>query len=169
MLLVLLLTLGNSVFGAADTARMYYEERAGRVTHRNLLLSVGLVSATAGLIGGMPLCHWSEGVTAYYRLGARTGGANLMIGGVLLLLAVFLGGKALPYLGLIPYPVLGVLLEFVGAQHAFLARRVTGVREVVVVLLIGLTTLYLGNLGIAFGLGITLHYLLRWLARPQSA
>ena len=62
-----------------------------------------------------------------------------------------------------------MLLEFVGAQHAFLARRVTGVREVVVVLLIGLTTLYLGNLGIAFGLGITLHYLLRWLARPQSA
>jgi SulP family sulfate permease len=69
---------------------MYYEERAGRVTHRNLLLSVGLVSATAGLIGGMPLCHWSEGVTAYYRLGARTGGTNLMIRGVLLLLAVFL-------------------------------------------------------------------------------
>jgi SulP family sulfate permease len=142
---------------------MYYRARARRVTPRNLLLSVGLVSLSAGLIGGMPLCHGSGGVTAHYRLGARTGGANLMIGGLLLFLALLLGGKALPYLMLVPYPVLGVLLGFVGLQHSFLAKNIRGAQEIAVAALIGLVTLYTGNLAVGFGLGIALHYAIRLL------
>jgi SulP family sulfate permease len=162
------LTLGNAVFGAADTARMHFGDRAHRVSHRNLLLSMASINLAAGVMGGMPLCHGSGGITAHHRLGARTGGATVMLGGLVLLLlamAVVTGADILSYLSLLPYPVLGVLLAFVGVQHGLLARHVSGAAEATVAVLVGVVTLLTGNLAIGFGSGITLYYLWRLLDR----
>ena len=158
------LTLGNAVFGAADTARMHFGEKANRVTHRNLLLSIAGMNLAAGVMGGMPLCHGSGGITAHHRLGARTGGATVMLGVLMLLLlasAVFWGTDVLRYLSLLPYPVLGVLLAFVGVQHGLLARKVSGTAEAAVAILVGVVTGLTGNLAAGFGSGIALYYLLR--------
>ena len=65
--------------------------------------------------------------------------------------------------------LMAVFRGFVEVQHSFLVGRVARVREVVVVLLIGLAILYTGDLAIGFGLGINFHYWLRWLLRPHSA
>ncbi len=111
------LTLGNAVFATTDTARTYFGPRAMKVTPRALLTTMGIANLGAGLVGGMPVCHGSGGLTAHYRLGARTGGAGLMIGALLVALALFLDGNVLPVFALIPYSVLGVLVLFVGVEH----------------------------------------------------
>jgi MFS superfamily sulfate permease-like transporter len=160
------LTLANSIAATSDAAGNYYGDRAGRVTHRGLAATLGIGNLLAGLIGGMPMCHGSGGVTAHYRFGARTGGASVFIGGVFVLLALFFG-KSLPDLcRLLPIPVLGALLIYIGVQHVRLVRDVLdSAHESAVVAAIGLVTLVTGNLAIAFGSGILLNAVivrLRW-------
>ena len=152
------LTFANSVVATAETSRQYFGEEARRVTVRSLAASLGIVNLFAGLIGGMPMCHGSGGLTAHYRFGARTGGANLFIGGLFVTLAL-LFGKFIPALcGLLPSSVLGVLLIYVGLEHARLVEDVLEEsHDLIVAASIGLTTLVTGNLGIAFVTGIVLN------------
>ncbi|MDO8739447.1 putative sulfate/molybdate transporter [Candidatus Deferrimicrobium sp.] len=152
------LTFANSIAATTDTARKYYGRDAFRVTHRNLAASLGIGNLLSSLIGGMPVCHGSGGITAHYWFGARTGGASVFSGGVFVLLAL-LFGKSLPDLcRLLPIPVLGALLIYIGVQHARLVRDVLGsAHESAVVAGIGLVTLATGNLAIAFGGGILMN------------
>ncbi len=155
------LTLGNAVVGIRDTARTYFKDQAHRVRPRALTLSMGLANIVAGLVGAMPMCHGSGGLTAHYKLGARTGGASLMIGGLLLVLGLLLGSAVLPFLSLIPLAVLGVLLAIVGIYHIILIRDLATKRQLVVAGTVAVTTIALGNLAFGFGAGILLHHLLR--------
>ena len=61
--------------------------------------------------------------TAHYRFGARNPRSSYVIGGVCLLLALF-GRAAVGLLRLIPAAVLGVLLVYVGIQHASYLRDI---------------------------------------------
>ncbi|MFQ5925039.1 MAG: putative sulfate/molybdate transporter [Dehalococcoidia bacterium] len=150
------LTLGNAVFATADTARSYFGDKAQRVTHKSLVTTTGVANLAAGALGGIGVCHGSGGVTAHFKLGARTGGANLMIGSVFLGLALFLDGNLLPLLSLIPYPILGVMVAFVGLQHALLARDLQGWLNIAVAILIAVVALATSNLALGFALGIVL-------------
>lgn len=150
------LTLGNAVFATADTAGSYFGDSARRVTHRSLLTTMGVTNLVGGLLGGIPVCHGSGGVTAHFKMGARTGGANLIIGGVFLVLALFVHGNALPFLSLIPYAVLGVMVAFVGLQHAWLVRDVRGWHNMAVVVVIAGVTMATDNLALGFACGILL-------------
>ena len=152
------LTLANSIAATSDAAGNYYGDRAGRVTHRGLAATLGIGNLLAGLLGGMPLCHGSGGVTAHYRFGARTGGANLFIGTLFVLVALFFGRSVADMSRLLPSSVLGALLVYVGIQHARLVRDIIGSpREIAVALSIGLVTLATGNLAVSFAAGIVLE------------
>ncbi|MFN3763267.1 MAG: putative sulfate/molybdate transporter, partial [Anaerolineae bacterium] len=166
------LTLGNAVFATADAARAYFGERAARVTPRNLLTTIGVSQLMAALFGGIPVCHGAGGLTAHYRMGARTGLAPVLMGTLCLALALFVDGHVLPFLALVPYPVLGALLAFVGVQHAWLVRDLRGWTEVGVALVtagIGFAT---GNLALGFSGGILLEQgvfrLARWVRLRQA-
>ncbi len=112
----------------------------------------------------MPLCHGSGGVTAHYRFGARTGGANLFIGTAFVLVALFFGRSVADLSRLLPSSVLGALLVYVGIQHARLVRDIVGSpREIAVALCIGLVTLVTGNLAVSFAAGIVLEGAIRRL------
>ena len=164
------LTFANSVAATADTAARYYGKGARKVSLRALAATLGVGNLFAGLIGGMPMCHGSGGVTAHYRFGARTGAASVFIGVVFVLLAL-LFGKSLPALcRLLPIPVLGALLIYIGVQHARLVRDVlNSAHESAVVAGIGMVTLATGNLAIAFGGGILLNAIIvRLLWRSAS-
>ncbi len=162
------LTLGNAVVGMWDTAKTYFKGGARRVTPRALTTSMGLANLAAGFVGAMPMCHGSGGLTAHYKLGARTGGANLMIGGLLLALGLFLGYTALPFLALIPLSVLGVLLAIVGIYHALLIRDLEAKSHLAVAGTVAVVTITLGNLALGFGAGILLYHLLRLLQSQRS-
>ena len=155
------LTIGNAVVGTWDTARTYFKDEAYRVTPKALSMSMGLANIAAGLFGIMPMCHGSTGLTAHYKLGARTGGANLMIGGLILAVGLFFGIGAIPFLSLIPLSVLGVLLAIVSVYHIILIRDINTKRQMAVVGAVAITTIILGNMAFGFGAGILLHHILR--------
>ncbi len=169
------LTLGNAVFATHDTAKHYYGNKAERVTPKRLLTSMSGANFMAGILGGMPVCHGSGGLTAHYRFGARTGGASIMVGAIFLAAAIFVDGNALPIFSLIPYATLGLLVAAVGFRHALLARDVTGLLNKAVVAVIAILALVTSSLAIGFAAGLAIlyakslvTYIKRWLAPPAS-
>lgn len=162
------LSLGNSVYATADAARQYFQEGASRVTERKLMLTMGAADSMTALLGGIPLCHGCGGLTAHYRLGARTGGAPLMLGSMFLALGLFVGQASMQVFGLIPFPVLGILLAYVAVQHALLARDLRGLREWASAVLVLVLTIWTGNLAIGFASGAALFHLWGCLASRFS-
>lgn len=152
------LTLGNAVVGMSNTANDYFGEQARRVTPRALTTSMGLANLAAGLFGAMPMCHGSGGLTAHYKLGARTGGASLMIGAILIALGLIFGSSALPVLAMIPVAVLGVFLVIVGIYHGLLIRDIKTKEQLAVAGAVAVVTIVAGNLGLGFAAGILLHH-----------
>jgi MFS superfamily sulfate permease-like transporter len=163
------LTLGNAVFATAETAKTYFGKGAKKVTPKALLTTMGIANLGAGLLGGMPICHGAGGLTAHYRLGARTGGAGLMIGVVLVALALLVDGNVVPILSLIPYPVLGVLVIFAGVQHSLLARDLRHKGDISVAVAVAVVGLATTNLAYGFGAGIGLYWLLKIVSNMRIA
>lgn len=156
------LTVANSIAATSDAAATYYGSRAKRVTPRGLAATLGIGNLLAGVIGGMPLCHGSGGVTAHHRFGARTGGANLVIGTAFVVVALLFGRSVTEASRLLPSCVLGALLVHVGIQHARLVRDIVGSpREIAVALCIGVVTLATGNLAVSFVAGLVLDRAIR--------
>jgi hypothetical protein len=150
------LTFGNAVVALTDLERAYFGRTAARVTPRTVSLSCGAANVAVGLLGGMPMCHGSGGLTAHYRAGARTWRMGLWIGLPLLVGGLLFGPTALALLGLIPVAVLAGLLAFTGVCHAALIADLRGYR-LVVGLLVGLVGGYTGNLALALVIGLVLH------------
>ena len=163
------LTLGNAVVGTWDTARTYFKDRAHRVSPRALATSMGLANVVTGLVGAMPMCHGSGGLTAHYKLGARTGAAGLMIGGILLTMGVFFGEAAPQLLSLIPLAVLGVMLAIVGVYHALLVSDLTTKKQLAVTGTVAVVAITLGNIAFGFGAGILLHHTLKFVQQKYSS
>jgi SulP family sulfate permease len=145
------LSLGNAVFATEDVLQRYYGAAARRATPANLCLSMGLMNAGCGLLGGMSLCHGSGGATAHYRLGARTAGATLGAAGLYLGLAAAAAFGASPLF--IPGAVLGGMLLFVGVEHCLLVADLMTLDEVLCAALIAVVSLTLNNLAIGSLLG----------------
>jgi SulP family sulfate permease len=159
------LSLGNSIYATADAVRSYFPEGSSRVTERKLMLTMGTIDAMTATLGGVPLCHGCGGLTAHYRLGARTGGAPLMLGGMFLVLGLFGGGASLQVFQLLPFPVLAILLAYVGFQHMLLARDLRGWQAWSTALLVLALAIWTGNLAIGFAVGAALYYVWGWIER----
>jgi len=158
------LSLGNSIYATADAARQYFGKRAQAVSERRLMLTMGVNDAIAATLGGLPVCHGSGGLTAHVRLGARSGGAPLMLGLGFLGLGLFAGESSMRVFGLIPFPVLGVLLAYVGVQHALLARDLRGAWALSTAGLVLILTILTGNLGVGFISGSVFHAVWSWIS-----
>lgn len=162
------LSMGNSVYATADAARQYFDEKATHVTERRLMLTMGFNDLVAALIGGVPVCHGCGGLTAHYRLGARSGGAPLMLGSIFLALAVFGGQTVMNVFRMIPFPVLGVLLAYVGFQHMLLARDLRGRQAWLTALLVLTLAIWTSNLAIGFVSAALFYHLWNGLAARYS-
>lgn len=117
----LALTFANSVLGTRAAAKVYFPE-AEKVSTRGLLASIGGGNILMSLIGGLPFCHGSGGLTAHVRGGANRWWSNLFIGGFLFLLALqlwLLGSRSL----VVPAVLVGALLFVTGIHHFRLARE----------------------------------------------
>lgn len=152
------LTFANSCLATADAARTYVgADRARRVTPSRLALTLGLANLGTGAIGGMPLCHGAGGLSAHHAFGARTGGAPLAMGTVLVVLGLGVGAGLPLVLGGFPIPVLAALLAVAGLLHMGLARDLRGVLPWTVAIGVGVLG-FLGNLALAMGLGLALWW-----------
>jgi len=159
------LTLGNAVVATKELAHSYFGgQQAERVKESSLSVGMGLSNLAAGLVGGSPVCHGSGGLTAHYRFGARTGGANLMIGGLLVGLGVIFGQEILKVIRIIPLSILGLMVIYVGAKHCLLITDLTQRKFwFVTALFVGIMSLATGNIAVGYILGIALLGVVRLL------
>jgi SulP family sulfate permease len=167
------LTFGNSVVATADAERNYFGERARRVKPNRLAASIAGANLMAGVTGGLPLCHGAGGVTAHYRLGARTAGATASVGALYLALALAVGASLPALLTLLLPGALAGMLLYVAFQHALLAASLDRMSDRALAAGVGLITLLSGNLGIGFAAGVAVLVVRNLLThgrplRPQA-
>ena len=149
------LTFGNAVVAVDDLAHEYLGTAASRVSPSRVCLSAGVGNAVAGLLGGMPMCHGAGGLTAHIRLGARTAGMNVLLGGSLLVLGSFFAAEVPVIVGLLPVWGLAAFLAYAGVRHAGLVSDLRGV-DLVVALVAGGLGAWFGNLALTAGLALLL-------------
>lgn len=147
------LTFGNSVVATADVERAYFGERARRVTPNRLAGSISAANLLAGLSGGLPPCHGAGGVTAHYKLGARTLWATFAVGAIFLVLALAVGSSLPVLLTVLAPGALAGMLLYVGIQHALLAAGLERLDDRLIAAGVGAVTVLSGNLGIGFLVG----------------
>ena len=151
------LTFANSCLATADAARSYFGESAERVRPGRLATTLGGANLLSGAIGGMPVCHGAGGLTAHVSFGARTAGAPLAIGGLLLLVAVGFGGGLGALLAAFPLPILAGLLAGAGILHIGLLRDLPRGPELTLALLIGAIG-FATNLALALAVGLAVWW-----------
>lgn len=156
------LTLGNAVIAIADENNRLFPDRP--VTDRGMATSTGLMNIAGAIVGGVPMCHGAGGMAGHVAFGAKTGGALVILGSLLLVLAVFFSGSIGALFHLLPAAILGVILFLAGAQLALGASEFSKdkVERFVTLLTIAFA---LWDVGVAFLVGIVAMSLVRrgWL------
>lgn len=150
-----ILTSANSVLATVNVSKRYFGDQASQVTVARLVAMIGFGNIFSGVLGGLPFCHGSGGITAHYKGGARTNAANYIIGGVLLAAAfvvALFGGGHIVFSPLL----LSVLLISVGLLHVSLAAPSwnLGKSEKIQLSLMALAALSTGNMMWVLGAGL---------------
>ncbi|HRW19144.1 MAG TPA: putative sulfate/molybdate transporter [Dermatophilaceae bacterium] len=154
------LTFANSCVATADVARRYFGAAGARVTPGRLSMSLGAANTVVGLLAGMPVCHGAGGMTAHRSFGARTGGAPVVIGSLLVALGLLGGASVAALFAAFPLPALAALLLVAGWLHVLLLRDLRGWPEWSVAVVVGLVGL-LVNLAVALAVGALLWLVVR--------
>ncbi|MEM2192320.1 MAG: molybdate transporter family protein, partial [Candidatus Hadarchaeales archaeon] len=155
-------TIGNAIISTSDLAEKYFGKKGKKATPKVLAASMGVANLASGFVGGMPMCHGAGGLAAPYRFGARSGGANLIIGSLFLIVGLVFGSSAVFVLGAIPLSILGVLLTITGLQLVILLQDLSASKDLAVAGVIIGITLATNQLAAGFIIGIIVYYLMRW-------
>ncbi|WP_226039247.1 putative sulfate/molybdate transporter [Natrinema sp. DC36] len=148
------MTVGNAAIATALLCGDLYDRD---VSPDALSSSMGVTCLAAIPLGGVPMCHGSGGLAGKHAFGARTGGANVLLGLGYLALALVAAGAVL---AAFPMAILGVLLVVVALELARAAfAPVDDLRALALVAGVGVVGL-VGNVGIAFVLGTVAFWLL---------
>jgi len=150
------LTLGNAVIAITEENNRLFPHRP--VSEGKISISTGLMNIFGASVGGVPMCHGAGGMAGHVQFGARTGGAVVILGVILLLTAIFFSGSVGTLLRLFPPSILGVILFLTGAQLALGSCDISkdkGERFVTVIT----AALAVWNVGIAFVVGMLAYAL----------
>ncbi len=161
------LSFANSCLATADAAHTYFGDAARRVRPGRLAITFGLANLVAGGISGMPVCHGAGGMTAHRSFGARSGGAPIMLGGVLILLALAVGASLATALSGFPVPILAGLLTVAGIMHIALLKDLRGPAQWALALAVGVTGL-LSNLAVALLGALVIWWAARWVQSRKA-
>ncbi len=155
------LTLSNAILGMAAENNAHFPER--KVTPKVLCVGHGVMNLVSAIIGGVPICHGAGGMAGYLRFGARTGGALVIMGLILLILGLFLSGSAVDLFQIFPRPILGVILFFAGVELTMVIKDIK-LKAPNLFVLIVTGGLAMWNIGIAYVAGLMLYHGLqrRW-------
>jgi len=155
------LTLGNAIIGTVAENNQYFPDR--KVTAKTISLDHGVMNLVSTCIGGVPMCHGAGGMAGHIRFGARTGGALVILGLIVLLTGLFLSDSVALLFQVFPRPILGVILFFAGVELALVVRDIKLKKQNLFVLLVTTGTA-MWNMGVAYLAGLILYYSLqrRW-------
>ncbi len=152
------LTFGNALIAIAEENNRLFPEHP--VTEKRVALSTGLMNVFAGSFGGVPMCHGAGGMAGHVRFGARTGGAPVILGTLLVVAALFFSGAVETGLALFPAAILGVILFVAGSQLALGVCDGWQQKDDRFVLIV-VAALSIWNVGVAFLFGLATQWLLR--------
>ncbi|MFN2590707.1 MAG: putative sulfate/molybdate transporter [Actinomycetota bacterium] len=161
------LTFGNAVVATTDLEHEYFGSRASRVTPSRVCTSAGIGNVISALGGGMPMCHGAGGLTAHYRLGARTAAMNVMLGTTLVVIGLFFAPQIPVILGTLPVWVLAAFLAYAGVRHGLLVADLRG-SSLAIAVVAGALGAWLGNLAITAAVAMAVDHGRR-LAVPRPA
>jgi TM2 domain-containing membrane protein YozV len=152
------LTLGNAVIAIVAENNELFPDR--RVTERKIAVSQGIINLVAPLWGGIPMCHGAGGMAGHVRFGAKTGGALVILGCLLVLIALFFSDSVAIVFKIFPNAVLGVILFFAGSELAIVVKDIGDKKTDFYVMLI-VAAFAMWNMGAAFLTGVILDNSLR--------
>ena len=150
------LTLGNAIIAIHEENNRLFPDRL--VTENGIARSTGVMNLTSAALGGVPMCHGAGGMAGHVAFGARTGGAPIILGSILLCLASFFSASIRTLFDVFAQPVLGVILFLAGAQLALGScdfSKNKGERFIT----LATTAFAMWNVGLAFLVGLALAYI----------
>jgi len=156
------LTLGNAIIGTVAENNEYFPDR--KVTAKTITIDHGVMNLVSTFMGGIPMCHGAGGMAGHIRFGARTGGALVILGVIVLLTGLFLSDSVSLIFQVFPRSILGIILFFAGVELALIIRDIELNKENLFVLIVTAGTA-MWNMGVAYLAGLLLYYGLqrRWI------
>jgi MFS superfamily sulfate permease-like transporter len=149
------LTLGNAVIATVEENNKLFPTHP--MTVKTVAIDHGIMNLVATSMGGVPMCHGAGGMAAHIRFGARTGGALVMLGVLVLFVGLFCADSIAMLLRLFPRALLGVILMCGGLE---LAAGMQGnhdrKEERYVMLLTAGVSMW--NMGVGYGAGLVLWH-----------
>ena len=149
----LAMTIGNA---ALATSLLLADRLDADVAPDDLSTSMGVMNLLAVPLGGIPMCHGCDGVAGKHAFGARTGGANVVVG-VGYLAAALVATTTL--LAAFPVSMVGAVLAAVAVS---LGGSVTASSNRPLSVGVGILAV-VSNLGVAVLVGAVVH--LAWERR----
>jgi hypothetical protein len=156
------LTLGNAVIAIVAENNELFPDR--QVTEKKIAISQGIMNLVSPLFGGIPMCHGAGGMAGHVRFGAKTGGALVILGTMLILIALFFSDSVAIIFKIFPNAILGVILFFAGSELAIVVKDIGDKKPDFYVMII-VAAFAMWNMGVAFLVGVILDNSLRrgWL------
>ncbi len=160
------LTATNAVIATAVLIQNYWPDRP--VSEKKLALNMGIMNLVVPFFGGMPMCHGAGGLAGQYYFGARTGGANLIEGGLEIAMGLFLAGSIAGLFAAFPLAIVGAMMLLVGIELTKFARGLTwdwNLWPMVATVMVSLVV----NMAWGFVVGLLLHHGLSLAVRNKAA
>jgi len=156
------LTLGNAVIAITAENNEHFPDRP--VTEKKIAVSQGIMNLVSPLFGGIPMCHGAGGMAGHVRFGAKTGGALVILGTILILFALFFSDSVSIIFKIFPNAILGVILFFAGSELAIVVKDI-GDKKADFYVMIIVAAVAMWNMGAAFLAGVIMDNALRrgWL------
>jgi hypothetical protein len=140
----LAMTVGNAALAASVLLDDYFGRE---ISPDELSTSMGVMNLVALPFGALPMCHGSGGIAGKYAFGARTAGANVILGAGYVVVALLAVGLVAAF----PTAMLGIILILIAGQIGVTSLRRT--ETYLLVVAIGVVGL-LVNLAAAFVAGV---------------
>ncbi|MBI4011009.1 MAG: sulfate transporter [Candidatus Rokubacteria bacterium] len=149
------LTLGNAIIATVEENNALFPDRP--ITVRTVAIDHGIMNLVGTSLGGVPMCHGAGGLAGHVRFGARTGGALVILGSLVLFTGLFLADSIETLFKVFPAALLGVILMFGGLELAAGAHGNNARKEdrYVVLLTAGVS---LWNMGAGYAAGLLLWH-----------
>lgn len=156
------LTFGNALISITEENNRLFPDR--KVSEREVAFSTGLLNLWSSAIGGIPMCHGAGGMAGHVKFGARTGGASIMLGLILVATALFFSDSIATIFRLFPQSALGVVLFLAGTELA-LGVRHTGEEKADRFLVLATAAMAVLNVGVAVVFGFAAAHAVKrgWL------
>jgi len=148
------LTLGNAIIGTVEENNELFPDRPVKV--KTIAVDHGFMNIFSAAVGGVPLCHGAGGMAGHVRFGARTGGALVIMGIIVLLTGLFFSDSVATIFKMFPPSILGVILFFTGLELASIVRDIGSKRSDVSIMLVT-AGLAMWNMGVAYLAGLLLY------------